>query len=91
MYSHSWEQHVDQLHHLFSQFKEANLTVTLMKSELPCQSNFSTYVGHVLSQGQVAPVTAKIEIITKFLVPTAKRDLMRFLGMAGCYCKFCQY
>ena len=24
IYSHSWEQHVDQLFHLFSQFREAN-------------------------------------------------------------------
>ena len=48
-----------------------------------------TFLDHVVGQGQVAPVTAKIETIFKFPVPADKRELMRFLGMAGYYCKFC--
>ena len=36
----------------------------------------------------VAPVTVKIEAIFKFQVSCDKRELMRFLGMAGYYCKF---
>ena len=44
-------------------------------------------VGH----GQVAPVSAKIEAIAKFPVPEDKKGLMRFLGMAGYYRKFCHH
>ena len=51
VYSHSWEQHVDQLYHFFSQFREANLTVNLMKSEF-CHAKV-TFLGHVVGQGQV--------------------------------------
>ena len=42
-----------------------------------------------MGQGQVALVTAKIEAISRFPVPADKRELMRFLGMAEYYRKFC--
>ena len=48
-----------------------------------------TFLGHVVGKGQVAPVTAKIEALFRFPVPSEKRELMRFLGMTGYYCKFC--
>ena len=40
-----------------------------------------------MGQGQVKPVEAKIEAISDFPVPLGKRQLMRFLGMAGYYRK----
>ena len=46
-------------------------------------------LGHVVGQGQVKPVDAKVKAISDFPVPTCKRQLMRFLGMAGYYRKFC--
>ena len=42
-----------------------------------------------MGQGQITPVAAKVEAISKFPVPTNQRELMRFLGMAGYYRKFC--
>ena len=36
-----------------------------------------------------SPVMAKVEAITSFPAPQTKRELMRFLGMAGYYRKFC--
>ena len=42
-----------------------------------------------MGQGQVKPVEAKVEAIADFPVPSGKRELMRFLGMAGYYRKFC--
>ena len=86
IYSHSLEQHMDQLCCLFSQLRKANLTVNLMKSEFGHAK--ATFLGHIVGQGQVAPVTAKTEAISKFPVPADKRELMRFLGMAGYYRKF---
>ena len=42
-----------------------------------------------MGQGQVKPIEAKVEAISDFPVPTFKRHLMRFLGRAGYYRKFC--
>ena len=41
-----------------------------------------------MGQGQVKPVEAKVEAIADFPIPSGKRQLMRFLGMAGYYRKF---
>ena len=38
---------------------------------------------------QIKPVDIKISIISGFPRPETKKQLMRFLGMAGYYCKFC--
>ena len=49
-----------------------------------------TFLGHLVGQGQVKPFEAKVSAISEFPVPKCKRQLMRFLGMAG-YCrKFCK-
>ena len=60
------------------------MTINLkFKSEF-CHATL-TFLGHVVGQGQVKPVEAKVKAISDFLVPTCKRQLMRFLGMAGYY------
>ena len=54
--------------------------------------NLSCYLnilGHVVGQGQVKPVEAKVKATSAFQVPTCKRQLMRFFGMAGYYREFC--
>ena len=42
-----------------------------------------------MGQGQVRPIDAKVKAISEFPVPKGKRELIRFLGMAGYYRKFC--
>ena len=87
VYSQTWEEHMGQLRQLFEKLSQANLTVNLVKSEF-CQASV-TYLGHVVGQGQIRPVTAKVEAIEKFPAPKGKKDLMRFLGMVGYYRKYC--
>jgi len=87
VYSQTLEEHVIQLHSFLHRLQEANLTINVIKSEF-CRAKV-TFLGHVVGQGQVAPVSAKIKAIVKFPVPEDKKDLMRFLGMAGYYRKFC--
>ena len=48
-----------------------------------------TYIGHVVGQGQIKPVDVKISVISGFPRPETKKQLMRFLGMADYYNKFC--
>ncbi len=87
VYSQTWEEHMRQLHQLFEKLSQAGLTVNLVKSEF-CHANV-TYLGHVVGQGQVRPMTAKVEAIEKFPTPQSRKDLMRFLGMVGYYRKYC--
>ena len=87
VYSETWENHLDQLHQLFDRLSKANLTVNLAKSDFCCAT--VSYLGHVVGQGQVKPIQAKVEAIDKFPPPTNKKELMRFLGMAGYYRKYC--
>ena len=42
-----------------------------------------------MGHGQIKLIEAKFEAISDFLVPTCKKQLMRFFGMAGYYRKFC--
>ena len=85
IFSEEWEQHLETISNFFD--SEATLTVNLTMSEF-CYANL-TFLGHMVGQGQVKPVEAKVEAISDFPVPSGKRQLMRFLGMAGYYRKFC--
>ena len=48
-----------------------------------------TYLGHIVGQGDVKPVSAKVEAIANFPRPESKKQLLRFLGMAEYYRRFC--
>lgn len=88
IFSETWEQHVVRLRALFERLSKANLTVNLLKSEFG--HAHITYLGHVVGQGTVKPVDAKVECILKIPRPTNKREVMRFLGSAGYYRRFCR-
>ena len=64
--------------------REAKLTINLMKSEF-VKATVKYFVGQV----QVRPLDAKIQTIAKFPIPTSRKQLARFLGMAGYYRNFC--
>ena len=87
IYSEEWDQQIKTIRDFFERLSKAKLTINLAKSEL-CHATL-TFLGHVVGQGQVKPVEAKVKAISDFPVPTCKRQLMRFLGMAGYYRKFC--
>ena len=59
-----------------------------MKSEFGCVK--VRYLSYIVGQGKVRPVNAKVEAIVEFPVPTSRREVMRFLGMADYYRKFCK-
>ena len=67
--------------------REAKLTINLMKSEFGKAT--VKYLGHIVGQRQVRPLDAKIQTIAKFPIPTSRKELARFLGMAGYYRHFC--
>ena len=87
LYSASWEEHVKLLREFFRRLRDAHLTVNLSKSEF-CRARV-VFLGHIVGQGEVAPVASKVDAILNFPIPRDKREVMRFLGMAGYYRKFC--
>ena len=56
-YGESWEQHLSRVRNLLERLKAAKLTVNLLKSEFGHARVI--YLGHVVGQGQVSPVSAK--------------------------------
>ncbi len=75
------------LEEVFTRFKEANLTLNLAKCEF-CHATVK-YLGKEVGQGTVRPIEAKVSAIVDFPVSQTKRELRRFLGMAGYYRSFC--
>ena len=74
VYSATWKNHIQLLQNFFVRLQDAQLTISLPKSKL-CQTCV-VILGHVVGQGEVAPVAVKCE-------------LMRFIGMAAYYRKIC--
>lgn len=73
---------------VFDRLLAANLTVNLAKCEFGRAT--VTYLGRVVGRGEVRPVQAKLEAVIDFPQPQSKKELMRFLGMAGFYRSFCR-
>ena len=88
IYSDNWTDHIKQIQTFFDKLKEAKLTINLAKSEFGCAR--VSYLGHIVGQGEVKPIEAKVEAISQFPIPNNKKELMRFLGMAGYYRHFCK-
>ena len=87
IFSDNWSDHICQIKRFFQIMREAKLTINLMKSEFGKAT--VKYLGHIVGQGQVRPFDAKIQTIAKFPIPTSRKELARFLGMAGYYRNFC--
>ena len=88
VYSDMWDLHVKQLKAYLCKLRNAHLSVNLVNSDF-CQMRVVCLV-HVVGQGEVQPVSPKVQAIVQFLVPTNKHELMRYLGMLRCYRKFCR-
>lgn len=88
IFSDTWETHVQRIRALFERLIEARLTINLAKCEFAKAT--VTYLSRVVGQGHVRPVEAKVRAVEKYPVPTAKKELMRFLGLAGYYRSFCK-
>lgn len=88
IYTETWREHVRVLEQVFSRLAQATLTINLAK----CDFGKATviYLGRQVGQGQVRPVEAKVTAITEFPIPTTRKALRRFLGMAGYYRSFCR-
>ena len=64
LFSHTWEDHMNQIRLLCCKLSHANLVINLQK----CDFVKSTvqYLGYKVGQGEVAPPSAKVEAILNF-------------------------
>ena len=67
IYSDNWSDHVCQIKRLFQIMREAKLTINLMKSAFDKAT--VKYLGHIVGQGQVRPLDAKIQTICQIPYP----------------------
>ena len=88
IYSSDWLEHLSTLRTVFTRLAEASLTLNLAKCEFGKAT--VSYLGKQVGQGEVRPIDAKVAAITSYPVPTTRRELRRFLGMAGYYRSFCK-
>lgn len=86
--SSDWPSHLAQIQALFQRLLAANLTINLAKCEFGKAT--VTYLGRLVGGGRVRPLDAKISAICDFPAPADRRELRRFLGMAGYYRAFCK-
>jgi hypothetical protein len=86
VYSSSWAEHLRHLHLVFTKLQEQNLVVKHSK----CAFGKRTvgYLGHVISKDGVAMDAAKVQTVLDWPRPQSVRDVQRFLGLTGYYCRF---
>jgi transposase InsO family protein len=87
IYNDTWEEHLTTIRKFFDRLSAAQLTINLNKTEF-CKAHVQ-YLGHIVGQSQVKPIDVKVKAISDFPVPSCRKQLMRFLGMAGYYRRFC--
>lgn len=71
VYNDTWMQHVQRLRVPLKKLARAKLNLNLLKSEFRYAQ--VVLLEHVIGQGYVTPVQAKVEAIVKHLVPTNKQ------------------
>lgn len=81
VYTVTWEEHLQILEQMFTRLARASFTLNLAKCEFGKAT--VTYLGRRIREGQVRPVEAKVSAITECPMPTTRKALRSFLGMAG--------
>ena len=85
-HSDGFESHLKVLRDLFSRVRAANLKIKPSKTKF-CYPEVN-FLGHVISQGQIKPMTESVEKILSAPVPKTKKDVRSFLGAVGFLRKF---
>ena len=86
IYSGNWEDHIKHVAAVLQSLQEAGLTVKCSKCQF-CKAE-CVYLGHRVGQGKIIPERSKIEAVRDFAIPTTKKEVRIFLGLAGYYRRF---
>jgi hypothetical protein len=86
IYSVTWTDHLRPLRTVLSVLRQHRLFVK--RSKCTFGSPSVSYLGHVISEADVAMDPAKVQAIHEWPVPRSARAVRSFLGLAGYYRKF---
>ena len=80
------DRHVECVDKLLDRMDECNLAVKPSK----CHVGYTQveYLGHVVGQGEIKPMSDKLGKIKDAPIPTTKKQVRSFLGLAGYYRSF---
>ena len=86
VFSDTWEQHCLDISVVLGRLGDAGLTANVSKCEWG-QTQIE-FLGHMVGQGLVCPAQLKVEAVRSFVMPTTKKAIRQFLGLAGYYRRF---
>ena len=88
IHSETWKDHLEHISAVLMALREAGITTKLRK----CQFTKAecVYLGHRVGHGKIVPEQSKINTVQRFPVPSTKKHVHVFFGLAGYYCKFIQ-
>ncbi|XP_069186505.1 uncharacterized protein [Procambarus clarkii] len=85
IYDVDWQDHLRHIEDFFKAMLQSGLVVNLHKSEFARTS--VVFLGHKVGGGWITPKASKVEAIVQYPTPATRKDILRFLGMAGFYRK----
>ena len=83
IYSKTFEEHLDNIESVFTRLRQSGVTLRLAKCVFA--SPQVDFLGYELSERGVKPQKRLTTAINEFHRPSSKKELKRFLGMAGFY------
>ncbi|KAJ3559362.1 hypothetical protein NM688_g396 [Phlebia brevispora] len=86
IFSDDLNEHRKKVREVLKILRKHGLTCKPEKCEFEVQE--TEYLGHIISNGSIRMDPAKVEGVTKWPVPTCKKDVQQFLGFANFYRKF---
>ncbi|XP_078246874.1 uncharacterized protein LOC144588278 [Pogona vitticeps] len=86
IFSNDFESHLTHIETVLSRLQQAGLTVKASK----CQwmQGKVMYLGHLIGQGEIQTIQAKVQAINDWPIPKTKKQVRSFLGLIGYYRKF---
>lgn len=86
VFSTSLQEHLINLEKIFKTLREANLKVSLNKSDFLRKE--TEFLGHIVTKDGIKPNPNKVDGIKKQTIPKTVREIQSFLGLSGYYRKF---
>ena len=86
VYSLTWKSHLEHLRIVLSALREHKLLAQASKCEFGTSQ--VDFLGHVVSDTGIAVDPSKVKSVVEWPVPTCKRDVLAFKGLAGFYRRF---
>ncbi|GFO11461.1 retrovirus-related pol polyprotein from transposon 17.6 [Plakobranchus ocellatus] len=79
----TWVQHPDSLRTLFAALRKHDLTVNPAK--LSIGQTRIEFLGHVVSNGTLAPLPSKVQKVVDLRTPTTKKQVQSLMGLLNYY------